>query len=87
VILNDIIDNAKLDIVNSLHLLESLQLRLKLIKNDYSSKQEYDKNEIDIKVHQTKMLINKINSTINKKQEALILSYSLYMKHLEDVML
>lgn len=64
---------------------ECLELRLALLKNDYSLKSEYDKNEIDIIRMKTEMQIDRLNIIILDKSKNFSDLMKIYVQELEDL--
>ncbi len=63
----------------------ALKKRLLLIKTNFSKKDEYEKNEIDITVFQTQAMISVAQDFINKKESELIQKSVYFYIALEDL--
>jgi hypothetical protein len=66
--INEIIDNY-VSQINQLQITkECYEIRLHLIKTNYATKDEYEKNEVDILKIRTLHIINKLNQEIHLVQ-------------------
>jgi hypothetical protein len=69
-ILNEIIENQLNNIQSAETMKECLELRLALLKQDFSKKSEYERNEAIILEIRTKTQITKLDELLhNRKQE------------------
>ena len=83
-ILNEIIEYNLQQLFGLEYLRECLELRIKLSKENYSSKTELQKNEIDILYYQTKNNINKVSKNIQEKKAEVKDLFTIYFQELED---
>lgn len=83
-ILNEIIEYNLQQLFGLEYLRECLELRIKLSKENYSTKTELQKNEIDILYYQTKNNINKLSKNIQEKKVEVKDLFTIYFQELED---
>lgn len=82
-ILNNYVDTL-LTKINELKVIkECYQLRLHLIGKDYASKDEYERNEVDILRYRTLETIAKLDETINSLEQEFTETYGRMIEELE----
>ena len=83
-ILNDSIDFEMRSVRDSEMMKECLELRLSLIKTNYSLKTEYEKNEVDILKMKTEMQIERLQRVIIEKTKNFQDVMKIYFHELEE---
>jgi hypothetical protein len=81
---NENIELQMKTIFNLQNIKECLQLKIRLVKNYYQEKNEYEKNEIDIQRIQCEISISKINKALfdkNKELQDSMVIYSFALKN------
>ena len=83
-IINGVIEYQLQQVFGFEYLRESLELRIQLIKENYASKTEYERNEVDILYYQTKSNINKVNKQLIEKREEVKDLFTIYFQELKE---
>jgi hypothetical protein len=83
-IINEIIEYQLQQVFGFEYLRECLELRIQLIKKDYATKNEYERNEVDILYYQTKSSINKVSKQITEKKQEVKDLFTIYFQELKE---
>lgn len=83
-ILNEVIEYEMASIRDSKMMKECLEIRLALLKRDYSLKNEYDQNEVQILKMKTEFQIDKLTNLIQEKTLGFIDLIKIYVQELEE---
>lgn len=83
-ILNEVIEHEMTSIRDSKMMKECLEIRLTLLKLDYSLKNEYDQNEVQILKMKTEFQIDKLTNLIQEKTLSFIDLMKIYVQELEE---
>jgi hypothetical protein len=84
-ILNDTIEHEMKLIMDLEYLKECFELRLSLLGKNYSLKDEFERNEIDIKRLRTEVSLNKLNLVLNAKKNEFKDLMKIYCQELEEL--
>lgn len=77
------ISNSMMDLSASERMKECLEIRLALLFTDYSKKNEFEKNELEILKMETERKIEKLNNLIIQRNMDFELDYQEYLRNLE----
>ena len=83
-ILNTYIEKQLTDIFHLEYIRECLELRIKLCKTDYSNKNEYEKNEIELLIYQTRYSIINTAEKVKDKRKDLDEMFIIYFQELKE---
>ena len=78
-----ILESQLKDIEATEQMKECLELRLVLIKTNYSKKDSYERNEIDITIMKTAYQIDKLNILLIERKQGFEESYQRFIEELE----
>lgn len=84
-IINPIIEAQMKHICDIERIKESLEVRLALIGQDYSNKDEFEQNECDILKMKTEIEIEKLNNRLNIKKDEFSDTMKIYIQELEEL--
>lgn len=83
-ILNENIEAQLKSIEASERMRECLQVRVKLSRTNFASKNEYEKNEVEILEMKSQAQIDKLSQVIFEKKELFDESFGILMRELEE---